>query len=282
MPKSAKSGHSSDGRQPASETHTTLELIKLIYDSVADASRWPVFLNTFLRSVRARRGLLAIRSISGVGFMPVCWSGWPDEDIQLYTERYAAADPWHLGGTRWPEGPVATDREIWPRDDMEASTAFRDFYAPRDCVNGIGATILLTDAAQSAITMVRGAADGPFGPPEKEVLEPLMPHLRRAALLHGELGSVRSQLATFTGHLDRYPHALLLSDSERRVLFANRAAREFADLRDGFAVNAGRISMLSPRENDAFQEALETISRGLDSAFQRLEVSRSSQRKLIS
>jgi DNA-binding CsgD family transcriptional regulator len=162
---------------------------------------------------------------------------------------------------------------------MESSVAFQEFYGPRDCIHGIGGTILLTNAGQSTIATTRGAKDGPFGESENAILLALMPHLKRAALLHGELGSMRSQLATFTGHLDRYPHAFLLTDAERRVLYANTAAREFVESRDGLVMEAGRISLLSSKQDKVFRETIGILASGRDAPVRWLEVPRPSSGK---
>lgn len=100
--------------------------------------------------------------------------------------------------------------------------------------------------------------------------------MRRAVLLHTELSSQRTQLATFTGHLDRYPHAFLLTDAEGRVLYANKAAREIADSKDGIAIDAGGISMWSAQQNIVFREALGVAASGREASMRRLEVPRPS------
>jgi DNA-binding CsgD family transcriptional regulator len=103
--------------------------------------------------------------------------------------------------------------------------------------------------------------------------------LRRAALLHTELSSLRTQLATFTGHLDRYPHAFLLTDAECRVLYANKAAREIAESRDGIAIEAGGISVGSAKQHAIFREALGFISSCRDASMRRMEVPRPSRKQ---
>jgi DNA-binding CsgD family transcriptional regulator len=256
-----------------------LDLVGLIYDSVEDASRWQTFLDAFVGAVRARGGVLALRDSKHDGFALVRWSGWSDEDIHLYTQRYSATDPWRIGTVRWPEGVVATDLDLCPREEMESSTAFREFYRPRDGVHGFGGTILATGTGQSVITAIRTSAAGPFGLAEKAILRALMPHLKRAALLHGELGSTRAQLVTFTGHLDRYPHSFLLIDAERRVLYANAAAREIADLNDGLVMEAGQISLMSGRLDALFHRAVAKMASDHDTPLLRLEVSRPSRKK---
>ena len=173
---------------------------------------------------------------------------------------------------------MGTDLDLCPREEMESSIAFKEYYAPKDCIHGIGGIILVTATARSGVTVVRGGADGPFGEPEKVILRALMPHLRRAALLHGELGSfgVRNSPPSPAIWTDT-PHAFLLTDAEGRVLYANTAARELVDLKDGLAIETGRISLLSPRLELGFRKALSTIASGRDASMQRLEVIRPSR-----
>lgn len=254
-----------------------IELIGLIYDSVADASRWQIFLETFVRAVRAQAGTLAIFPTPNATTVS-CRTGYSADDIRQYMDLCAATDPWRIYGGKLPDGTVAADFEFCPREEMEASAAFREFYAPRDYVHGVGGIILNNNLGQSAISVSRGVKDGPFGESEKAILRRLLPHLRRAALLHGELGSVRTQLNTFAGHLDRYPYAFLLADAERRVLYANKPARELAQRNDGFAIEAGRVSLSSPKQNLALQKEMRKMSSERDDSLQRVDVLRPSRK----
>jgi hypothetical protein len=143
------------------KTETILDLLGLIYDAAGDASHWPAFLEALLRAINASKGTLALRDSKHTEFAFACWRGWSNEDIQLYGEQYAESDPWRIAAARWPEGAVGTDFEICPRKEMEASAAFQEFYAPRDAIHGLGATILVTGAGQSLIIACRDAGAGP-------------------------------------------------------------------------------------------------------------------------
>jgi DNA-binding CsgD family transcriptional regulator len=261
------------------ETEVILDLLGLVYDAAGDASYWPKFLQSLVRAIGASKGLLAIRDSKHTEFAYACWCGWSDEDIRLYRERYAESDPWRTGTARSPEGVVGTDLDLCPREETEASLAFREFYAPRGAIHGIGAIILVTPTGQATLSILRDADAGPFGEAEKAILRLLNPHLRRAALLHTELSSQRTQLATFTGHLDRYPHAFLLTDAAGRVLYANKAAREIAESRDGIAIEAGGISVGPAKQHTLFREALGSIASRRDASMRRMEISRPSRKQ---
>ena len=256
-----------------------LELTGLIYDAAADASRWPAFLAAFARAIGTPRCALLIHDTGGDGVAAVCWHGWSDADVQLYFDQYMAGDAWRTPSFLASEGVVAADYELYPREKVEATRTFREFYAPRDSIHSIGGVILITPTGQSLITCQRGALAGPFGENEKSLFRLLIPHLKRAALLHGELGSLRRQLTTFTGHLDRYPYAFLLADAERRVLYSNTAAREIVRVRDGLAIENGRLFATSPQTEVAFAKAMAETGAGLSPALRRLEILRPSGRK---
>ena len=254
------------------------ELTTLIYDAVSDASRWPAFLEAFAGAISCQRGALLIHGVQGGQVAAVCWHGWADDEIRLYHDIYVATDPLRIGSARTAEGVVGCDFDACPREEFEASVVFREFYAPRNCIHGMGGVILETATGRSYISAFRAASDGAFGEPEKSILFPLMPHLKRAAQLHGELGSLRRQLGTFTDHLNRYSHAFLLTDAECRVLYANDPAREIADARDGLAIDNGRITAMSPNQNAALREAVTKLSAGRGGSLQRLVLPRPSRR----
>jgi DNA-binding CsgD family transcriptional regulator len=264
---------------PRSAGVVALELAGLIYDSVDDASHWPAFLESFVRAVGASHCVLLLHDMPGVEAAGVRWVGWTDEDIQLYFDRYFEADPLRAPTFQTKDGGVAADYELCPREELERSVVFREFLAPRDCTHSMGGMILTTQTGQSMVTCHRGAEAGPFGERETSILRALMPHLKRAALLHGEMGSLRRQVSTFTSHLERYPYPFLLTDGKRRVLYSNAAAREVVAEPDGLAIDNGRLAAVSPRIDAALGKAMAELAASHGAAPRHLEVPRPSRRK---
>lgn len=256
----------------------TLELIGLIYDSVSDESKWPIFLQEFARAANCERASLALFGSSAAEHAVICWYGWSDEDVRLHTERYMAADPWAEPATRLEEGRIATSDELCPPEEFEASAVYREFYKPRKTRYGFGGIFLRSGGRISAITAARSAERGPCGEREKDLLRSLIPHLRRAALLHGQLSGLRGQLAAFTGHLDRYPHAFLLIDVECRICYANTAARELAELNDGLTIASGQVRFRSSRDQAEFRAIVANIAGNPNASPGRMQCHRPSHR----
>ncbi len=255
---------------------TGFDLVGLIYDAVADSALWPVFLESLARSTNSTLGSLTLGTPRIEQVAIVCWYGWRDEDQPLYMDRYMRVDPWARASLFLTEGVVDTSENLCAPQELEASAAYREFYEPRGCHHGMGGSILRSATSISFVIVARDRTVGPFGERELSVLRPLMPHLRRAALLHGELASLRSQLAAFSGHLDRYPQAFLIIDSECRVLYVNAAGREVCEQRDGITIQGGQLLIMS-RSNDAqMRTAVGEIAARRDLSFHRVEVRRPS------
>jgi DNA-binding CsgD family transcriptional regulator len=252
------------------------DLVGRIYDAAADSALWPTFLESFVRATNAMRGSLTLGTPRIEEIAVVCWYGWRDEDYALYRRHYMKVDPWAKATLLLPEGLVGTSESLCSQQELETSAAYREFYAPRGCHHGMGGIILRNAASLSSVIVVRDKTLGPFGERELSVLRPLMPHLRRAALLHGELASLRSQLAAFSSHLDRYPQAFLLIDAQCHVLYVNTAGRDVSARGDGITIKDGQLLVMSRDKNAQMRAAVGEIAARRDLSFHRLEVSRSS------
>ena len=252
------------------------DLVGLIYDAVADSALWPAFLESLAHATNATLGSLTLGTPRIGEVAIVCWYGWRDEDHPLYRDRYMKVDPWARASLLLADGVVDTSESLCSREELEASAAYREFYAPRGCHHGMGGTILRSETGLSFVIVARNKTLGPFGESELSVLRPLMPHLRRAALLHGELGSLRSQLAAFSGHLDRYPQPFLLIDSECRVLYVNAAGREVSAQCDGITIKAGQFLVMSRAKDAQMRAAVHEIAGRRNLSSHRIEINRSS------
>jgi DNA-binding CsgD family transcriptional regulator len=253
-----------------------LPLIDLIYDAVANPSLWQKVLDTFICATQGIGGSLFVGNAHTDEFAFVRRYRMSEEEAALYFERYAATDVWAARVPEMPEGFVGASHEIWPEKEMVQSRAYQGFYGPRNWHYGMGGIFLRTSTGVSAITMIREKEKGPCGRRELALLRTLMPHLRRAALLHGELTSLRSERAAFIGHLDRYAQAFLLTDTDRRLLFMNAAGREIMSLRDGLKIETGQVRTALPREDCALDVVVRKIAADRESQLSRLSVTRPS------
>ena len=256
--------------------HSALEIIGLIYDAVAEPPLWQTVLDTFIQATNGIGGSLFVGDAKMDEYGFVCRHRMSEAEAALYHERYAATDGWALRTSAMPEGYVGASHDLWPEAEMLQSPAYQGFYGPRDWHYGMGGIFLRTPTGISAITMLREKAKGPCVEQELNLLRTLLPHLRRGALLHSELTSLRSQRAAFLGHLDRYPQAFLLIDGERRVLVTNTPGREIVTLRDGLRTEGGQLRTSLSKEDSILRDAVRRIAGDRESRVSHLSVTRPS------
>ena len=250
------------------------DLVERIYAAAVDASQWQPVLDKIVGAVHARYGLLILILAGREDFNVLRMSGWTPDEIELYSSRYASTDLWRVGAARWPEGKVGTDRDLCAREEVEASDVYREFYAPKGAAYGCGTSILAGPHGHSMVTLMRSLEDGPFGESELAVLRGLTAHLKRAALLHSELGSLRTQLGIFTSHLERSPHPFLLTDSELRILYENARARELAALGQAVIIESSCLRLASARLDRQLRQITAKMNGSCDHDLEWLEVPR--------
>jgi DNA-binding CsgD family transcriptional regulator len=251
-------------------------LISAIYDAVSDAARWPLFLEAFRRATRAKTAAFFIQDPLREEFSMSCQIGVSLEDQRLYFEKYAADDPWNIASENAPEGAVAPSQSLVPVEVMERSAVYREYYAPRGLHCGMGGCVLKSDTGRSIITIVRGMEEGLCGDEELSLLRALLPHLRRAAVLHGQFARMRSELAALTQHLDRLPHGFALTDGKGKVFYSNAAAKEILSNEDGLSLDLGAIRASRPEDHAALRRMLSDCAEDPNSPARRIAIARPS------
>jgi DNA-binding CsgD family transcriptional regulator len=81
-------------------------------------------------------------------------------------------------------------------------------------------------------------------------------HLRQALAIGFRLGSLGTMQQSTTELLDRNPAAILLLDSSRRVIFANRTAHLLEAEGDGIHLSPGGVSLAHKRDDDCLQSLI--------------------------
>src|ERR1039458_784429 len=129
---------------------TPPELVSLVYEAAADASRWQAFLDAYVEAVRGRRASLELSIGPGNGTGRFTWALLPYEYLLVRTDRRIVEDLYRTVGEGHPEGSIRTIDLLCP-EASEQSTTYPELYAPRDVRYGIAGVFLRTADAPSMI-----------------------------------------------------------------------------------------------------------------------------------
>jgi DNA-binding CsgD family transcriptional regulator len=225
---------------PAGEV--TADLIGGIYVLATDPDCWQALLSRLCAFENGNAALLgshnpvthSMRIRKAVKVAPAY--------LRSYAERFGACDNWPVQsrdafrpGTVWTEDVEAAAEHEGDR------TFYRDWLRPQGISYLLRAVVARRDASDPAdpavvwIAIGRASEAGPYGDPEREALESMLPHLRRVLEIQATVDNLRTQCRATMSTFDHLPIGVVLLDRQRRVMVMNRQAREIIKQNGGTA-----------------------------------------------
>jgi DNA-binding CsgD family transcriptional regulator/PAS domain-containing protein len=151
----------------------------------------------------------------------------------------------------------------YDRDDSDPRDAlfFEGFLADCGIGESIGAQIAQSEGRRDHLYVERALGMPPFAPGELRLFRRLVRHLRQAQQIveAGELRAAEGALQQVL--LDEMPLGAIISDKDRRVLFANAAARDILAMGDGLSLVEGRLQAARAFETNALAAHLRGAAR---------------------
>ncbi len=241
------------------DTDLLFEAIDRLYDAATDVDKWQPFLATAGELFRSPRVLFTHHDVSDkkIGINAMHGYDWlmaqPDvvERIQRSADL-AANIPTVAYSFSHPERPYHFG-QMWDEDDMHASDFYKEVMVPND--NEYGMAVTWRDKTTlSAITFTRSAKEPPYTQDDCDLLGELVPHLKRAALLHRELAQHDFNRRVVLEVLEHIPLGIVIVDAGGGVRFVNGPAREMAG--DGLLLNGDTLSATDADESNRMLQAV--------------------------
>jgi DNA-binding CsgD family transcriptional regulator len=233
-------------------------LIELIYSAVEDVSLWPVILDQIAEALQGEETLIWT-NFSGSGATNImCLARMDPLALVPYTEYYAARNVLSERCDRiYQDGKVRYSHCAVPDVEFETTEFYNDYFKPYGMHYSLGLRVQLGEKQQPPyLACMRPKHKGPFENAEGTVLETLMPHLRRALMLHLQFTQLRSSVGGLEFALDAFDHAVFGLDGEGTVIFSNRQAERTAQKGDGIRLTNGRLVAMRTEEDNRMQSLL--------------------------
>jgi PAS domain-containing protein len=173
-------------------------------------------------SMRADARGLHARMTDHVGLEPAA--------VAAYHQHYYQLDP-HLQMA--PHAPVATWLNDWRLFGMRGfgqSEWYNDFLRKHDAHTVLACLPVRDESRMSSISLQRPVGRSAFNEHEERQLTQLLPHLRRASLLHFATADLRERADLASAVLEHVSGPVWVLDEAGRVLIANAAAERDASL----------------------------------------------------
>jgi len=252
--------------------------VSLVYRAAIEFERWPPALvrmsdllgGTMAALVKGDRtdgvvSTLAVRSYPGA------------------REEYAR--DYHAHNIAWqrmahlPPGASVVDRELFPREVARRNVCYGEFLKRLD-VHSLLTAILVKDGSFSAVaTFGRSGRAGEWESSHCEIMRLMAPHLQLAAEVGQRLAGISRTSAGPA--LDAVADAMIILDSDGRLVFSNAAAEALLHSADGISVRHSKLCASFAADTVALQAAIvgATTARTLGRAGRTLTLRRPSLKR---
>ena len=229
-----------------------LAVVDQLYDSVADLDRWPAFLESATALFAARGAQVGHTDLarSRLSFSVVSGYDWSPAHMQRY-ERLMAEDPRIPYFSANPFRPVHCRMSLTD-EQLHESRVYREVLSVGGVEYSLGVNLVEDNRTLTYFLVLRDRSQPSFTEADCELMGALVPHLRRALKLQGELARIATERSAAFSALDDMTVGIVIIDAEGRVRLANEAARRIASSCDGLRFTADHL-VIDGSDGDGFQ-----------------------------
>ncbi|MGO9602192.1 MAG: helix-turn-helix transcriptional regulator [Candidatus Binataceae bacterium] len=236
------------------------ELLAAIYQGPLEPVPWKSALDLLRVHLRANYVTLMLRppSPDREALMVNAAGDWPITREAEYNKYYYALDPF----IDLPPDRVFTVEELVPNGDWRTSEFYKQFLKPLDILHALGADIQTEDGIHCRFRVARPHREPPFSDHDKALCTAMLPHLKRAVILHSQLELIDSERRLYAGTVDRMLVGTVILDESGALMKSNIVAEEMLREGDGLRMVNGVLRADHPGENRELQRLIKQAVNG--------------------
>ena len=223
------------------DERTRLSLIAQIYDAALDPANWPKFLDALGETFGGAAWLFS-QDLANAEASLVFTAHMDAKFVKSYEDYYSRTNIWFQSSSHLiKEGFYAAGQDTVAPATLERSEFYNDWLRPQGLYESAGGCLVMSKSLMTSFTIIRGGPPGTLRPAEVTLLKSLMPHLRRAIDVHGELFSARLKSRAGFDALDRLAVGILVTAADGRLLSCNRSGEAVLQAGRGLGMQHGRV-----------------------------------------
>ena len=237
-----------------------LQLVELIYQAVVEPDAWQDFLERLSSELGGAAIQLSLRLPREVPGPDEVYRIGLDERFHPIFAKHALEDlAWDAIDSRLLRKGFASAGEVLAPSELEERPLYREFMAPQELAAEwpLCHVIAMEGVIPLAgVIVYRREGGRRFEAPDFELLDSLVPHLKRAYAVYARLREAVRASDALTEVIDRIPTGTLLIDGSGNVVLKNRSAEKILSLDDGFSLVQGKPQVTDSRENRTLWELI--------------------------
>lgn len=233
------------------------DLLAAIYQGPLEPVPWKTALDLLRVHLRANYVTLMLRppSPDREGFMVNAAGDAPITRQAEYNKYYYALDPF----IDLPPDRVFIADELAANGRWRESEFYKQFLKPLDILHALGADILTNDGIHCRFRATRPHHGRRFSAGDTALCAAILPHLKRAVILHSQLSLMDSERQLYAGTIDRMLVGTVILDETGAIVKRNAVASEMLKEGDGLLIVNDALRAASPAENRELQRLIRQI-----------------------
>ncbi len=246
------------------------QLIGLVYEGALEARPWQSALPALREAMDAQVVSLVLRppTANDQGVILNCirpetggddnssrLANSNDWEVSAYREQFFSLDPF----INLPLDRVVALEDILPDDELISSDYYQHYLKPIDLFRILGVDTAEPGGMIARLRISRRGSEDGFKRSEREFLEFVTPHLRRAIQIYARLNRMTAERDVYAGAVDQLSVASIILDEQGKLLTTNAVGRALLDQGAGLSLRDGRLMVEGREFNKELQAALTTI-----------------------
>lgn len=244
------------------ETVRLLDLVGLIYDAVLKPDLWNAVLEKASGFVGGMGASIFRQDvIRKVGNAYYTW-GMDAEYEKLYFRKYIHINPLLPALLTVDVGRVSSNSEQLVPAEFFQTSFYREWAKPQGLIDNVFCILERSATSAAGFVVFRNERDGMADAKAYELLEAIVPHLRRAVLIGNVIEHKTTESQGFSELLDRIRAGVFVVDASGNIRYSNRTANEIVRAGDYLRSAGGKLIARQTEANQLLQEAFRAAGDG--------------------
>jgi DNA-binding CsgD family transcriptional regulator/PAS domain-containing protein len=152
---------------------------------------------------------------------------------------------------------AVTVQDLVELDSWEKHPFYQEFLRPLNNYHVLAADMVTSGGVQCRLRACRRHAQANFGPQDLELVNLLIPHIKRAVQIQFEIGTIESVRRFYSTALGNMMVGIILLDGNGRVLDLNSIAEDLLKIHAPLTILDGRLSSTNPRLDVELQASIQ-------------------------
>jgi DNA-binding CsgD family transcriptional regulator len=249
-------------------------LIGLLYQGALEQQPWQSALPALRETLDAQVVSLVLRPPSDHDQGVILNSLRPDQgmaapaladpsdwEVSAYREEFFSLDPF----VNLPPDKVIALEDILPDKELMTSDYYLHYLQPIDLFRILGVDTIEPDGMLARLRFSRRRSEARFTSRDRQLVELITPHLRRAIQIYAKLNRMTSERDVYAGAVSQLSVATIILDEQSRVLNTNAVARALLEQGDALSLRGEHLHIEGRDINKELQQALAHIIKAQQS-----------------